>query len=116
MNKKILKIIILAIIFLIILADFNIQFAESFNTTGVNINNRLANQFDDVGSTIVSTIRIVGMIFSIGALMIIGIRYMTSTVEEKAFQKESLIFYCIGAFLIFSIVNIVSVIYNYVAD
>lgn len=88
-------------------------YAKSINTSGVSINSTVMNQFDDVGSTIISTIRIIGMIVSVGALMVIGIRYMMSSVEEKATQKESMILYCIGAVLLFAIVNIVSAIYEW---
>lgn len=108
--KKIIA--ILAVICVIVFFDTNV-YAKSINTSGVSIKSTVMNQFDDVASTIISTIRIIGMIVSVGALMVMGIRYMMSSVEEKAMQKESMILYCIGAVLLFAIVNIVSAIYEW---
>lgn len=111
---RVKKILVTLIIIMcgIIFVNTNVC-AKSIETSGVDIKSNVMNQWDDVGSIIVSTIKIIGMIVSVGSLMIIGIRYMTSSVEEKAMQKESMILYCIGAALLFAIVNIVSAIYEW---
>ena len=113
MNKKNLLKIITVFILILMLCNYNV-FASSIETKGVKVNSKLMNQFDDMGSTFLAVIRIVGMIVSIGGLMIIGIRYMTSSVEERALKKESMILYCIGAVLVFAIVTIVSMIYDWI--
>jgi len=65
------------------------------------------------GKIIVSAFQAVGNIVSVGALIVIGIKYMMSSIEEKATMKESLIIYVIGAVLVFGISNISQVIYNW---
>lgn len=65
------------------------------------------------GKLIVSLFQAVGNIVSVGALIVIGIKYMMSSIEEKADMKQSLIIYVIGAILVFGISNISQVIYDW---
>ena len=58
------------------------------------------------------TVQVVGSIISVIALIIIGIRYMISSVEEKANLKGVLIYYIIGAVLVFATSNILSIVYK----
>ena len=44
--------------------------------------------------------------------MIIGIKYMLGSVEEKAQYKKSLLPYIIGAVILFASVNLVQILYN----
>ena len=62
--------------------------------------------------TILGIISGVGVVVSIIALMLIGIKYMMGSVEEKAAYKETLKPYLIGAILLFSGSLIPSLIYN----
>lgn len=75
-----------------------------------------ANQFSGIGNGILGTLQVVGTIASVGALMWIGIKFMLGSVEEKSKEKEVLIYYVIGAILVFSIVNIVPIIYRFATD
>ena len=45
----------------------------------------------DIGAIIVSIIRTCGLVVSVVVLIIIGIKYMTGTIEEKADYKSSMI-------------------------
>lgn len=58
----------------------------------------------------------IGNIFSIIALIIIGIRYMLGSIEEKAEYKQTMIYYIIGVILVFAISNISYIIYNFAKD
>ena len=49
-------------------------------------------------------------------IMLIGIKYMLGSVEEKAEYKKTMIPYIIGCIFIFSISTIVSVIYSLVSQ
>lgn len=75
-----------------------------------------ANQFEDLGNTILGTLRVIGSIASVGALMYIGIKCMLGSVEEKSEMKENLVYYVIGSILVFSIANILPIIYNFATD
>ena len=62
--------------------------------------------FTGIIKIIVSTVRYVGMIVSVIALSIIGLRYMTGSVEEKAQYKQTLFPWFIGAIMVFAITTI----------
>lgn len=74
-----------------------------------------ANVVVDMGSTMISVIRVIGIIVTVIALMIIGIKYMTGSVEEKADYKKSMIPYLIGVFIFFALSQLIAIIMNLVA-
>jgi len=111
MKKRLFKSILLIVFVILMLFNNSVCYGGVVDTS-ITINMSPANDFSGLGNRILTVIRIVGMIVSVGALMVIGIRYMLSSVDEKAEMKKSLIYYCIGAVLVFAIVNIVSAIYE----
>ena len=66
----------------------------------------------DLGNIILGIIRVVGTFIAVTVLMILGIKYMVGSAEEKASYKSTMIPYVIGSVLLFSAVNITSAIYN----
>ena len=74
-----------------------------------------ANVVVDMGSTMISVIRVIGIIVTVIALMIIGIKYMTGSVEEKADYKKSMIPYLIGVFIFLALSQLIAIIMNLVA-
>lgn len=73
------------------------------------INSTLA----DKAGKILGFIRNVGIVTSVIALMIIGLKTMFGSIEEKSKYKESLPGYLIGVFLLFATTTIPSIIYNF---
>ena len=71
-----------------------------------------ASRLESMGNTIVGLIQVVGSIISVAVLAIIGIKYMTGSVEEKAEYKKSLLPYFIGAVILFGASTIAGIIYN----
>lgn len=67
----------------------------------------------DIGGQIVGIIQITGTIVSVATLMIIGIKYVLGSAEERATYKKSLLPYFIGAVLIFGAVNLTQIIYSW---
>ena len=65
-----------------------------------------------IGLAIVGPIRVIGSFVSVLTLIIIGIKYMFGSVEEKAQYKKILLPYFWGAIMVFGITNIVSIIYD----
>ena len=65
-----------------------------------------------ITGTILGVIQVVGTVGSVGVLMVLGIKYMMGSVEEKASYKKSMLPYAIGAVLVFSATNIATVVYN----
>lgn len=61
-------------------------------------------------ASIVSVIQIIGIIVTVISLMLMGIKYMTGSIEEKADYKKSMIPYLIGVFIFFSLTQVLAVV------
>ena len=66
----------------------------------------------DKTNAILGAINIVGVIVSVVTLMILGIKYMFGSVEEKAEYKNTAFMYILGAILIFSVTTIPNILYK----
>jgi len=64
------------------------------------------------GGSIAGVIQIIGTIVSAGAMIIMGIKYVMASADEKAEYRERMIPYFIGAVLLFGASNIVKLAYN----
>ena len=111
------KTIIISIIFLIII--FSLLFitntyAINFipddyapnSTTSVVGGDRILS----IGNIIVGVVQTVASIVSVAALIIIGIKYMMGSAEEKAEYKKTMLPYVIAAILTFGITNILAIV------
>lgn len=107
------KIIVLLIFLTIILAS-NIVLAAFDPLNGVTISTTKADEIKEYGSPIFEKVSEIGIICSVIALMILGIKYMLGSVEEKAEYKKSFGIYILGAALVFAISTIVNLIYSIV--
>lgn len=113
MNKLNKVLIILIVIFLMIFISGRVYAIDYTNLEEYKKPITEDETIINKGKVIVSIFQGVGNIVSVGALIVIGIKYMISSVEEKAAMKESLIIYVIGAILVFGISNISQVIYDW---
>lgn len=77
--------------------------------TSVTLNTKEAGSTNKITSQILGTVQVIGSIISVMALVIIGIRYMMSSVEEKANIKGILVYYVVGAVLVFATSNVLGV-------
>lgn len=68
--------------------------------------------FMDKAGKVITVVQTVGSIASVVCLIVIGIKYMTGSVEEKAEYKKTLVPYVIGAALVFTITNLLSIVYH----
>ena len=66
----------------------------------------------NLGKTIVTIMQTVGIVVAVVVLLILGIKYMMGSAEEKAEYKKTMIPYLVGAILIFASTTIVNVVYN----
>lgn len=67
-----------------------------------------------VGANVLTYVSIIASATSIVTLIILGIKYMLGSVEEKAQYKKTLLPYFIGAIFVFGATTIPTVIYNMV--
>ena len=118
--KKILKISTIFIIIMIIITQINFVYAESgwaeedsskFDPSK-QINRIDTNQFIDKAQPVIFVIRNIGIVLSVIFLMIIGIREMFASTEEKSKIKQSLPVYILGVFLVIAITCLPSLIYT----
>ena len=116
MNKKIIVTLILIILTL------SISTATFAIPTTIDDPDKYATEpsIDNSGEAmelvgrIVGLINVVGTIVLVATLMMLGIKYMTGSIEEKAEYKKTMIPILIGAFLLFSTTTIINVVYNLV--
>lgn len=66
----------------------------------------------DIGKTIVGIFQIIGIVVAVVVLLVLGIKYMMGSAQEKAEYKKTMIPYLIGALLIFGATTIVNVVYS----
>lgn len=70
-------------------------------------------RIDNLGQNIISIVATVGSIISVVVLVVLGIKYMMGSAEEKAEYKKTLLPYIIGAALVFAASTVASVIFNF---
>lgn len=74
------------------------------------------NEAFNMASTIVGALTTIGMVIAVVGIIILGLKYMMGSVEEKADYKKTMIPYLVGCILIFCISKIVSIIYSLVSQ
>lgn len=121
--KKVLKItIILMMIFTIFAQVSNVYAAPTkwsekstdwWKPTDPDIGE---SNYINKANIITTVIRNIGIVVSVIALMIIGIREMTASAEEKSIIKQSMPGYILGAVMVGAISFLPSLIYNIVKN
>lgn len=66
----------------------------------------------DLGNDVVRVITTIGIVISVIVLVVLGIKYMMGSAEEKAEYKKTLMPYIIGAGLVFAASTVATVVYN----
>lgn len=117
MNKRIIKIISITLIVISILFVFmSTCYAEDFglgDLSNYKGTNQGSESLEAKAENILGIIRIIGTIVSVVVLMVLGIKYMLGSVEERADYKKSMIPYLIGAAIVFTGTMIPEIIYQF---
>lgn len=118
MKKK--RIIIFLLLFILIVAIFSTISMAANNATLTNpIDNpdafepssmTNAGKLKSLGNTIIGIVQFIGSFTSVIALIVLGIKYMTGSVEEKAEYKKTMVPYVIGAILVFATTNLLGIV------
>ena len=69
----------------------------------------------NLGGKIIGTIQVLGIIIAIVVLLVLGIKYMVGSAEEKAEYKKTMMPYVVGALLIFAASTIVNILYGVIS-
>ena len=65
-----------------------------------------------IGNIVVNIVRLIGQAVSVVALVLIGIRYIVGSIEERAEYKQTMWIYIVGSILLFSGSTVVQIIYD----
>ena len=120
MKKQIKLITIVLVIMIALLSISNVVLAA--NST-VDLSGKIdeiakgdssvtTDKLTNIGQTIVTIMQVVGIVVAVVVLLILGIKYMMGSAEEKAEYKKTMIPYLVGAVLIFASTTIVNVVYQ----
>lgn len=113
MNKKLIKIFsIILMVVMITSISLNVLALTPSEIIG-NTNVSGTSEISAVGKSIVGILQTVGIVISVVILIILGIKYMMGSAEEKADYKKSMIPYIVGAALIFAASALAQVIYQF---
>lgn len=67
---------------------------------------------EQIGNVALGAIQVIGTFITVGTLMILGIKYMLGSLEERAGYKKTMLPYVIGVILLFGAVNITAYVYD----
>ena len=121
MNAKTQKILVfIATILLIFSLGANVVLAAD-NSSLITPNSITAqapssNEIQDVGGKILGVLQTIGVVLAVVILVILGIKYMMGSAEEKAEYKKTMIPYLVGAVFIFAAPILANIVYNFVKD
>jgi len=113
-EKRILKIIVSIILLsmvIFICLPQNMSTALTIGDLTGNTTGTLTVQ--TAGNKIVQIVSTVGSILSVIVIIVLGIKYMMGSVEERADYKKTMLPYLIGAAFIFAASNIANIIYQF---
>lgn len=114
MSKKTMKILTtIATILLIISMGTSIVAATSVGGMELYPNTDNTGDITTIGNKVMGIIQVVGTIAAVAIVMVLGIKYMMGSAEEKAEYKKTMIPYIIGAILLFAATTIANAIYNF---
>lgn len=114
--KNVIRIIVI-LLFIICLMYSSYSYAMDVSSSLGDLNSygqttQNSNTFENMVGKFITIIQTVGSIISVICLIIIGIKYMIGSVEQKAEYKKVLLPYVIGASLVFATTNLLGIIYS----
>lgn len=109
--KKQKKTILFFLILIIVLISF-VSISYGFGVDDLKGNQVEVDSMKKVGNGVMKVVSTIGVVISVVMLVVLGIKYMMGSTEEKANYKKSLLPYVIGASLVFAASSIAQLIYN----
>lgn len=116
--KRLSKILSIVMLVIMMVSCVSTVFAAGTATDPSVWNNKAGNkinttEIESFSASIINVISIVGSAAAIITLIILGIKYMMGSAEEKAEYKKTLLPYIIGAAMVFGASVLVGVIYGF---
>ena len=115
--KKVSKIVLVMMILMLVVSVTTSVLA----VTGTDVTpEQMTGQSDadvggitDIGNSIIRILSTAGIVISVVVLIVLGIKYMMGSAEEKAEYKKTMMPYIVGAALIFAASAFAQVIYQF---
>lgn len=118
--KSLFKIFIILIVFFVVVIQVNSVYAQTINTgeydPSSSRNPSSETKIMDKAKVAIGVIRGAGIVISVGTLIVIGIREITASAEEKSIIKKAMPGYVLGAIMVFAITVIPATIYEFVMN
>ncbi len=117
--KKTIKILLVMII---LITAFTITVNAASSGSGVDPSDFTGNpnysttSIRNLGNNIIQIISVIGSSISVIVLVVLGIKYMMGSAEEKAEYKKTLLPYLIGAALVFAASSIAGIVFNFTSS
>lgn len=108
--KKKYKIVTIILVTILTLAIIS---TNTIATTLSELNEPARSDFNNIGNAFIQVLTTIGIVLSVIVLIVIGIKYMLGSLEERAEYKRTLLPYVIGAGLVFSASTIAQIIYKF---
>lgn len=70
----------------------------------------------EIVNSIIGAVRVLGSAVAVITLMVLGIKYMMASAGEKATYKETMGPYLIGAIMVFTIPNLLGILYDLIVN
>ena len=116
--QKIINIIMIA--FMLVATISNVVLATdkevNFNPNQYKGTSTDVSGINNIGNQIITIVSTVGSIASVIVLVVLGLKYMMGSAEEKAEYKKTLLPYIIGAALVFAASSIASMIFGFTSQ
>ncbi len=116
MNAKTIRIIgivLMALTLMIAIANVALPVFAETTPNQLNSQDPQGNYINTIGERVIGILRAVGVVLSVVVLIVIGIKYMMGSPEEKSEYKTSMLPYIIGAALIFAASIFAQTIYDF---
>ena len=114
MSTKTMKILTtVATILLIVSMGTSVVYGLAPNGLVANAKANGTDEVKNFGQNLMGVIQVAGVVIAVIILMVLGIKYMMGSAEEKAEYKKTMIPYLVGAILIFAASTIANVVYQF---
>ena len=112
---KLSKVLSIVAVTLMLVASVS-NVALAINPASISGNVSGTEDVTALGSKVIGLIQTVGSVAAVLVLVILGVKYMMGSTEEKAEYKKTMMPYIIGAILVFAASNIAGFVFNWAGN